>query len=578
MTTVQAAELAAQKNSLLEISNNQRDFIASEQTQLLFTAMPISVIGSLLGIFFVSLALWGETPSNALLSWSAIFTALTLSRGLHAKIYLKKIRTAHENMKWRKQFAIGATLAACFWSSTAIFLYPDNNPVSQVILAFVLTAASAIAINSLSPVKYISILFVTILLLPLTTRLALQNSSDSLLLSVMLVFLYLLLLSSILRLHKTIHSNIVLRYQSIDRARQLRESQQRLTHHMQRTPLAVIEWDPDTIVSEWNSAAEKIFGYSRSDILGKPVVELLLPKGEEDHFKQIERHLLDSKSSIISKSKNLTRQGKIILCEWYSTPLLNDDGTVIGVASLIQDVTERVRLETMKSEFVSIISHELRTPLTSIRGSLGLLLGLADENISHQNRKLLSIANNNTLKLLNLIDDILDIERMERGALKYTFKNTGIMPLVESALESNSGYAAQFDAHLEIGKRLDDACVMADEKRIVQVIDNLLSNAIKFSPRGSHIVTDVYRHQDKIKIAVNDCGPGIDEDFREQLFDKFTQADSSTTRGVSGSGLGLSIAKGIVLQHNGHMDVYNRDGEGCTFFFELPETKCSDAE
>ena len=146
------------------------------------------------------------------------------------------------------------------------------------------------------------------------------------------------------------------------------------------------------------------------------------------------------------------------------------------------------------------------------------------------------------------------------------------MPLIEQAIVANNGYALQYDVRLEITQRLDDAFFLADSDRIMQVLGNLVSNAVKVSPKDERVELSVVRRDHCLRVSVTDHGPGIPEDFRYKLFDKFTQVDASNTRGSGGTGLGLSIAKGIVEHHNGTIDFETEKGRGTTFYFELPET------
>jgi signal transduction histidine kinase len=255
--------------------------------------------------------------------------------------------------------------------------------------------------------------------------------------------------------------------------------------------------------------------------------------------------------------------------------LVDESGNVIGIASLAQDVTERIRVDQMKRDFVSIVSHELRTPLTAIRGALGLILGGATGKAPEKMNDLIKIADDNTQRLLHIINDILDIDKIESGVLEYHFSNVPVMPLLEKAVTNNNSYAQQYDVNLKITQRLE-ACINVDSNRIMQVLDNLVSNAIKFSPKGEEVELSVTHHNNNIRISVRDHGPGIPKDFQDKLFDKFTQADFSNTRGANGAGLGLNIAKAVIEHHNGQIGFITDKDEGTTFHFDLPEMPSCD--
>lgn len=228
----------------------------------------------------------------------------------------------------------------------------------------------------------------------------------------------------------------------------------------------------------------------------------------------------------------------------------------------------------MKNEFISIISHELRTPLTSIRGSLGLLLGgVAGEELPPQTRRLLEIAGNNTQRLLLLIDDLLDIQKIEAGEMAYHFKTIDMVALLQQAIAENEGYGRQFGMHFRLATHQHEVYAYADSERMMQVLSNLLSNAAKFSPEGEQVVVSVVAHHGMVRVSVEDRGPGIAEEFLEKLFDKFTQSDASDSRSRGGSGLGLSISKAVIEKHGGHIGVLSQKGQGSAFYFELPELR-----
>ncbi|MBU1190208.1 MAG: HAMP domain-containing histidine kinase [Gammaproteobacteria bacterium] len=234
----------------------------------------------------------------------------------------------------------------------------------------------------------------------------------------------------------------------------------------------------------------------------------------------------------------------------------------------------RAQAERVRDEFVSVVSHELRTPLTSIQGSLSLMAGGVCGEVSDEGRKLLTIALNNSDRLRILVDDLLDIRKIEAGRLELELQRIDVMDLVRKCVEQNQGYALRFDVRFAIRETTEGVEIVADAFRINQVMGNLLSNAAKFSPPGE--VVDILVRKvagDQIEIAIRDNGPGIDPQFRSQLFHKFTQLDGGNTRQVSGTGLGLAIAKALVEAHGGRVDFVSDPGRGSTFFFHLPVAK-----
>jgi signal transduction histidine kinase len=230
-------------------------------------------------------------------------------------------------------------------------------------------------------------------------------------------------------------------------------------------------------------------------------------------------------------------------------------------------------LSRLKDEFVSTVSHELRTPLTSIRASLALLADGMEGEISGEAKELVSIANNSCERLVRMISDLLDIEKIESGKMHFELTRQPLQPLLEQAIDATTGYADQFGVPLLLQGLQDteeEIMVKVDRDRMTQVLVNLLSNAIKFSPVNVPVCLKVTRPPERICLSVIDRGPGIPADFRSRIFQKFAQADSSNTRRLGGSGLGLSISKRIVEQHGGEIGFRDWPGGGTEFYVELP--------
>jgi len=270
-----------------------------------------------------------------------------------------------------------------------------------------------------------------------------------------------------------------------------------------------------------------------------------------------------------SRDEMMLLDGRIF--DWYSAPIKNSQGALHGRVWFTRDITERKEIERIKTEFISTVSHELRTPLTSIRGSLGLIAGGVTGAVSEKAKSLLNIAINNNDRLIRLINDILDLDKIEAGQMVFQEKPLEIMPLLEAAVAENRAYAEQFGVELFVEPGLPEVKVKADSDRLMQVMANLLSNAAKFSPPNGQVTLSATRQQGMVRVAVQDHGPGIPEEFRSRIFDKFAQADASDSRHQGGTGLGLSIAKNIVERMGGRIGFKTQVGAGTTFYFELPE-------
>lgn len=241
-----------------------------------------------------------------------------------------------------------------------------------------------------------------------------------------------------------------------------------------------------------------------------------------------------------------------------------------GFVTTYMDITERKKVERLQGEFISTVSHELRTPLTSIFGSLSLLASGVLGKLPPEGTNLIKIALQNSERLIRLINDILDLEKIESRQMSFNMTVQPLAPLIVQAIEATQSYARQYGIQLEFESRLDDVMVQADSDRIGQVLLNLLSNAIKFSHPEGTVSVRMARVENRVRVSVVDRGLGIAEEFRSRIFQRFSQEDGSDKRQKGGSGLGLNICKSIVEAHQGHIDYSSGAGQGSEFFFELP--------
>lgn len=262
--------------------------------------------------------------------------------------------------------------------------------------------------------------------------------------------------------------------------------------------------------------------------------------------------------------------GRIVWVQLSMSLVLQDNAILPYFIAQINDITARLEMERMKSEFISIVSHELRTPLTSIRGSLGLIKGTMSEEVSERARRLIDIAHSNCERLIVLINDILDIDKIASGQMRFEKDVVAMAPIVAQAVEGIQAYAEQFGVQVRVRRRDDTLAAAVDTGRLMQVLANFLSNAVKFSPRGGVVDVDLTRLRNQVRIAVTDQGPGIAEEFKPRIFGKFMQADSTVTRAKGGTGLGLHIGKQIVEHMGGQVGFDSMLGWGATFWLTLP--------
>jgi len=313
-----------------------------------------------------------------------------------------------------------------------------------------------------------------------------------------------------------------------------------------------------------NGEIERQFGYSRDALIGQPA-ELLFP----ERFSIAD--VLRPEAEPLEAGQNLfgqRRDGTEFPIEVGLNPI--QTGEQWMVLAVIVDISERKRVERLKDEFVATVSHELRTPLTSIAGSLGLLVGQWSADMPASATRLVTIAHKNIQRLVRLINDILDIEKMESGRVVFNIIRVDLNQIAGQALEDASSLAADLGVKMRLESAAIEADVAADPDRLVQVITNLVSNALKFSPRGAEIVVAVEQRGRIIRISVRDHGLGIPQPFRPQMFEKFAQADGTNSRSKGGTGLGLSIVKQIVDRLGGQVGFDDAPGGGTIFHVDLP--------
>ena len=349
----------------------------------------------------------------------------------------------------------------------------------------------------------------------------------------------------------------------------LHESEERFFKAFQASPnMIAIVGRKDGRLYDINDNWLKILGYGRSEFVGHVNFDNAY---WADQTRRTELYTSITDEGVVRnfEARLYTSEGEIRDYE-FAAEGIELDGLPYSIV-IGEDISERKKIDRLKNEFISTVSHELRTPLTSISGSLGLLSGGAAGELSDKARRLIEIAGSNSDRLVRLINDILDVEKIEAGRMDFNLQSMALMPIVEAALAANQPYGERHGVRFQITDALPDITVRVDVDRFDQIFANLLSNAAKFSPRDGVVDVSVSRRDGMIRIAISDDGPGIPSEFQDKIFEKFTQVDTSNARHTTGSGLGLSIAKAIAEKMNGLIALESEPGRGCTFYLDLPE-------
>ncbi len=352
--------------------------------------------------------------------------------------------------------------------------------------------------------------------------------------------------------------------------KQMEETNSHLASIVENSQDAIIGKDLYCNVVSWNKAAERMFGYTAEESIGRHISFLT----QEEFHQQCEDLINRVKSGDDVENfeiEFIKKDGSYIDVAIKLSPIKDGNGEIKGISMIARDISERKKIERMKNDFISTVSHELRTPLTSLRGSLGLLAGGVMGDLPGEASEMIEIAGNNTERLVRLINDILDLQKMENGRIEIKIEDISLLEIVERSIGEMASLAVE--KGVSIVHNVADCKIRGDFDRLLQVTDNLLSNAVKFSGEGSEVKVSASRDKGMVTVSVTDHGPGIPESFRNRIFQKFQQADASSRKEKGGTGLGLAICKTIVENLGGQIWFESEAGKGTTFSFTV---KCAD--
>jgi PAS domain S-box-containing protein len=350
----------------------------------------------------------------------------------------------------------------------------------------------------------------------------------------------------------------------------LEESQAKYVEIVRSSADAIISMDLDGNILSWNPAAEKLLGYTAVEILGRSR-RIIAP--DEDPNSEVEILKILREGQTLEPFETVRRRsdGQNIHISLHVSPIFDHSGQFIGTSRIMRDISARKELDRMKSQFISTVSHELRTPLTSISGALGLLVGGVGGQLPDKAANLIQLAHKNSGRLTTLINDILDIEKIEAGEMRFRFETIKLESICKQNLETLQSYAEKY----QVSYRFENSTpvntpIRVDPDRFSQVLANLLSNAAKFSPPGASVILRVEQVNGNIVLSVIDFGRGISPEFLPRLFQRFAQEDAADTRAKGGSGLGLSISRALMERMSGTLAYIPGTPNGSIFQITMP--------
>jgi len=568
--------------------------VLADRVEQLYSQMPQGIVVTLIIGGIATYQLSDDRVRQLALFWWALVLLVTAARGALYYGYRRSAQRVAEAGQWLRWLGISALANGSIWGFAAAVFFPSRVDEQQVFLAFLLAGITSAGIPAYAASWPMFATYAGAIVLPFTYVLAMFGNPLFREVALLVPLFYLANVGIAYRLNQVFYSGYRLRHAygrltedytalnkrleqqlvELDEARrQVEASGRKLALFAERAPIAVLELDADGRIQRLNQTAENLFGWSSSELSqSNASMKVLLHPDSQAQFDAQWQQLIASRSPVAHlQLRNPRRDGLEIICEWNVTPLVNPEGGVVGVIAQGQDITRQLEAEQMKKEFTSTLSHELRTPLTSIIGSLQLInsgvLGEVDKDVLD----LTNVAERNSQRLLDLINDILDIEKIESGKLTMMPELLSLDEVVGESLLLNKGFAERFQVRYQARGALLPVQVKADRKRLLQVMTNLLSNAAKFSPPGEPVEVTMEDHGAKVRVGVHDHGPGIPENFRGRIFARFAQADSSATRQKGGTGLGLAICKRLIELMDGRIGFTDREGGGTVFYFELPK-------
>ncbi|NOR42646.1 MAG: response regulator [Gammaproteobacteria bacterium] len=553
--------------------------IQLEEIKLLYGGSRFSYTAAIVIALIIYYVLKTHVTSEYNLSiWLGIILSVMLIRSIDTYLFTKSDLKEQQNIKWRIRFFVGTGIAGICWG-----LLPWLGYSSDVeYFAFIIVCLVGVIAGSLSTLSYrweTMVLFLLPASLLLIFRLIVEDQTFSKATSFVLAVFIFFSLSAGKRIFNNTQQNIRLRLEADNREHAIELMHQKQALHLQNTPLAIIEFDIDLCVTEWNKSAESIFGYQRDEALNENILRLILPRDSSLEAEKLWQRLLNYEAVIGAVIENKTKNGEPIFCEWFITPLTDDKNNIAGIAAMALDITDKKHNELAimqskdeaekanqaKSDFLSNMSHELRTPLNAILGFTQLLSfekQLTEKQLSH-----ISEINSAGNLLLKLVNQILDLAKIEKGHLQLSMEQVNLSDVFKECRAMIAPLAEQKGLTLNINIETN-GYVIADYTRLKQVILNLLSNAIKYNKNNGSVSLMVkQKENDIVRICIMDTGTGISEDLLQEIFQPFNRLNAACH--IEGTGIGLSISKQLIEMMRGKIGVTSKLNEGSDFWIEL---------
>ncbi|HVB25806.1 MAG TPA: PAS domain-containing sensor histidine kinase [Ktedonobacteraceae bacterium] len=359
---------------------------------------------------------------------------------------------------------------------------------------------------------------------------------------------------------------IVFNFRDITESKLAEETQYLLAAIVTSSDDTIVSKTLDGMITSWNVAAERLFGYPAAEAVGKHIT-LIIPPELYHEEEAIIRQLRNGQRIDHFETVRLRKDGSTVPVSLSISPVRDKEGKVIGAAKIARDITERLLVEQRKDEFIGMASHELKTPVTSLKGFTTILQRHLSKQGDDQGLAYLAKMDRQITKLTSLISELLDISRMQSGKLSFQDEAFDLFTLVEEIVETLQQTTQTHHLYLESTEPVQ---VVGDRERLGQVLINLITNAIKYSPQGDKIMIQVGRDQTHAVVSVQDFGIGIAREHQQHIFERFYQVIGADGQTYPGLGIGLFISHEIISRHRGRIWVESSEGIGSTFYMSLP--------
>jgi PAS domain S-box-containing protein len=568
-------------------SSVEAERLEAEQVHLLYARSAVVALSMLpVGAAFLVILLWPLVSHVRLVAWAGLMGTLALVRWMIVRHYQRKAHFPEEVRYWRTLLFISVTITGCGWGLAGLFLFPTGAFLHQTLLVTFLGGVLLISLANLVAIRSLFFAFLLSLLTPTVLRLFLSEESGTTTLGLFYLLFGACLVLIATYMHAAITESLRLRLVNLDLVNNLsaaKEHAEQVSRQLTASHAALslseerfrslIEHasdvsmilNADSIIRYTSPSLQPVLGYVPETLVGQAFPTLLHPEDAEKISTLLSSLRQEPGGTRSFECRWRAHDGSWRIVESIAHNLLADT-TVTGIILNSRDITDRKEIERLKDDLVSTVSHELRTPLASLRGFTELML--TREFSSSQRQQYLTIMQKETIRLSTLINDFLDLQRIESGRQTYHLESIDLVPLLNEALALFSSDNTQHTFY--INAPCSPLSVRADADRIQQVLTNLLSNAVKFSPNGGTIRVEAQQQGEFIVVKISDEGIGIAAEMIPQLFRKFFRIDNAATRKIGGTGLGLALVKQIIEAHNGQVWVESKQGEGSSFAFSLP--------